>query len=141
MVSGEWPFAELDPSIPADLAQGFAVSLQSALEYESVVQVAIRAGLSNRTIYSLLAGETWPDVVSITKLETTLERLLWPRDAVRRLAILNNAYRDPPRAELEELRQLMDASRELELRWERVFAKVRESADRRDPMPPGGLNS
>jgi hypothetical protein len=44
----------------------------------TISRAAADAGLARSTIYDLLAGTTWPDVVSLAELEAALGARLWP---------------------------------------------------------------
>lgn len=137
VVAGEWPYAELEHSDAAELTQSFAASLQSALVHESVRQVAERADLANRTIYGLLTGDAWPNVSSVTKLEMTLGRLLWPRDTARRLKIVASNSAELLPNQLAEITRLVDAGRELDDRWDKVMQGIQAPAEplARDALP------
>lgn len=62
----------------ARYAQEVAVTLQAALRDRSVAAVAAEAGLARSTIYQVLAGEAWPDMVTLAALEGVLGVRLWP---------------------------------------------------------------
>lgn len=78
--SGVWPDGVLDSDAPpaARYVRAISVRLGEALIEQSVVEVANRAGIARSTIYDLLAGTTWPDVVTLAHLEDVLEVRLWP---------------------------------------------------------------
>lgn len=77
---GEWPGGDLEPGVPvvAHYAQIIAQRLRHALADEKVAEVAQDAGLSRSTIYDVLSGVTWPDIVTIAELERVLGTRLWP---------------------------------------------------------------
>ena len=64
----------------------FARRLAVAVEGRSLRQVAAAAGLRHPTVAALLRGESWPDVVSVVRLEDALEADLWPSRTDRRLS-------------------------------------------------------
>ena len=59
------------------LAAGVALRLHTRIGGESIRSVAKRADLSPQTILNVLNGTTWPDLRTITRLETALEAKLW----------------------------------------------------------------
>lgn len=87
VVSGIWPHAQLEPSVPAAFAQAFARNVFDATRRMSLREIARTAELDPMTVRALLRGERYPDTVSVGKLEAAYRRLLWPSDD-ERLAIL-----------------------------------------------------
>ncbi len=85
ILRGAWPLAELEPSVPANYAQIFARNLSIAIGEFSLREIGRRAGLSGQTIQKLEDGESWPDTVSVAKLEYAFKSLLWPSDQERQL--------------------------------------------------------
>ncbi|KRF45101.1 hypothetical protein ASH01_14355 [Terrabacter sp. Soil811] len=55
-----------------------ARSLDQALEGQVRARVAHDAGIERSTLYDILAGNTWPDMVTLAKLEQCLNVTLWP---------------------------------------------------------------
>lgn len=84
MRSGEWPEAELEPYAPAIHAQTFALHLLRAMNGAGLRETARAADLNPMTIRRIIRGETFPDSVTITKLEMSYRRTLWPSEATRR---------------------------------------------------------
>jgi len=76
------PFSE-DLAAPVRDAAVFAAALSgrldAALEGRSVADVAREADVARSTVYDLRSGTTWPDVVTVFKLEGALGVLLWVR--------------------------------------------------------------
>lgn len=60
-------------------AAEFSRRLAGALSGRSKSAVAEEADLARSTIYDLLSGETWPDLVTIGVLEDVLDAELLPR--------------------------------------------------------------
>lgn len=86
LVDGErWPdgrlLAGLSPSLVRALGIAADVSrrLSAALDGRSISGVARDADVARTTLYDLQRGGTWPDLVSITKLEDVLETSLLGR--------------------------------------------------------------
>lgn len=79
-VDGSWPDGPAVPAAPRALehARLIAIRLGEALEGCSVTDVAEQADLARSTIYDLVGGRTWPDLISLGKLETALDVQLLP---------------------------------------------------------------
>lgn len=79
-VDGDWPQAALaaDAPVAAHYARHIAARLQAELAEGSLSQLARRADVNRSTLQGLLAGRSWPDVVTVAKLEAALGRRLWP---------------------------------------------------------------
>ena len=59
------------------LAAGLARRLKNKIGKESIRYVAKMAGLSPQTLVNILHGETWPDLLTISRLEESLGAKLW----------------------------------------------------------------
>ena len=88
---GSWPDAplvesSLSPAVQAACAAAaeVAVELERALRTVSVAAIARDADVARSTIYDLLSGATWPDIVTLYKLEAALGVELWGRRPKRR---------------------------------------------------------
>lgn len=97
-VPEEWPYGEVDDTIPAQYARIFAQRLGAAIGDRSFRSVSRAAGVSHRTIAHLVRGESWPDLITIAKLEFALGAVLWPGpelllDDLRRLRRESDALR------------------------------------------------
>jgi transcriptional regulator with XRE-family HTH domain len=81
-----WPNGRLLASAPvaAHWAAEISRRLSAALAGRSKSGVAEAAGVARSTLYDVLTGETWPDLVTIAALEEVLELELWPRWGVGR---------------------------------------------------------
>jgi hypothetical protein len=77
---GDWPHGPLLPDSPvaARYAREIARRLLAAVGERSRTEVADRADLSRSALHDLTTGRTWPDVVSLAKLESSLTVRLWP---------------------------------------------------------------
>ncbi|MET9041774.1 multiprotein-bridging factor 1 family protein [Streptomyces sp. NPDC059687] len=64
----------------ARVAQALAVRLQAAIDQKgwSVAQLSRSSGVARFTISKALAGEAWPDLLTIANLERALGVDLWP---------------------------------------------------------------
>lgn len=76
----EGPFLEGEVTGPvvARYAQELARNLYAALEGRSLREAGRAAELDHTTLSAILAGERWPDLVTIAKLEQGLGVRLWP---------------------------------------------------------------
>ncbi len=79
-VVGDWPEGPAVADAPAALehARLISIRLRDALVDRTTAHVAEAAGLARSTIYDYLAGNTWPDLVSLGKLEEVLGVELLP---------------------------------------------------------------
>ena len=65
---------------PARVVQYIALALGAAIEGRgwSLRETAAASRVNRQAIANILAGESWPDVVTIVRLEDTLGVPLWP---------------------------------------------------------------
>lgn len=82
VLEGEWPTATFREDTPGMVghAVAIAVALSVALEGRSKSEVAKEADIERSTLYDILAGKTWPDTVTLAKLEAHLDTRLWPSE-------------------------------------------------------------
>lgn len=80
LAEGEWPEGVFDSDTPEVVAHAVAVAkaLSAALEGRSKTEVCARAGIERSTLYDVLGGKTWADIITLAKLENTLGVVLWP---------------------------------------------------------------
>ena len=82
--AGSWPN---NPLTAPDLAPGIAGACEAAAKIASRLERAVRghnisavardADVARSTIYDIISGESWPDLVSVYKLQTALGVRLW----------------------------------------------------------------
>jgi ribosome-binding protein aMBF1 (putative translation factor) len=72
-----WPERPANDPI-GEVARRFAVNVRSALRGRSLRSVAAAADVDHATISRILAGQVWPDLSTIARLERTLSVTLWP---------------------------------------------------------------
>lgn len=78
-----WPNeASVDPAV--ETARRLAINLRDALGGTSVRTVAAASHLNYTTIYAVLNGTTWPDLMTVARLEAGLDVDLWPRGVAKR---------------------------------------------------------
>lgn len=78
MLSPEWPdHPSTDPA--GEAARRFALNLKAAIGDRAVREVSRAAGLDEGTIRKILRGESWPDLRTIWKLESSLDAQLYFR--------------------------------------------------------------
>lgn len=76
-LTSSWPdVPSTDPA--GEMARRFTLKLQAAMGDRGVRDVARDAGINHSTLISLLAGKTWPDFLTMARLETALHTQLWP---------------------------------------------------------------
>lgn len=78
--SGVWPHGKLAAGAPAAAwyARWICLRLEQVLQGRSQTEVASSANLARSTLNDILSGRTWPDIVSLCKLEAVLKVRLWP---------------------------------------------------------------
>jgi len=73
----DWP--EVPSADPvAEKARQLVLNLRAAIGERSIREVAIMASVDRATIGAVLQGKSWPDIVTLAKLEQELGSL-WPR--------------------------------------------------------------
>jgi DNA-binding phage protein len=75
------------PEVPSadafgEIARQFVLNLRDAMAGRSLRAVAAEAGLGHVTLQRVLAGQAWPDLQTIARLEVGLDAALWPRHPV-----------------------------------------------------------
>jgi hypothetical protein len=72
-----WPSRELeDPT--AEIARRFVLNVRDRIGSSSLRSIDKATGVDHNTLARVLAGETWPDLVTIARLERGLRANLWP---------------------------------------------------------------
>jgi transcriptional regulator with XRE-family HTH domain len=72
----DWPErSSVDPI--AERARQLALNLREAIGQRSVREIASITGVDRATIGAVLQGKSWPDIVTLAKLEHELGSL-WP---------------------------------------------------------------
>lgn len=72
-----WPDAPSDDPV-AEVARLLCLNVRAALEGRSVREFSRVTGVDRTTIGTILAGDAWPDLQTIARLEIALGRPLWP---------------------------------------------------------------
>ena len=97
-VPAHWPHGEVATDhAPARYAQAFAAALQQAIGHRSQRSIARQTGVAHGTIGGVLRGTTWPDLITVSKLEWGLGHALWPgpllfAEQVRGLRVVQADY-------------------------------------------------
>jgi len=73
----DWPEVPCADPV-AEKARQLVLNLRTAIGERSIREVAIMAGVDRATIGAVLQGKSWPDIVTLAKLEHELGPL-WPR--------------------------------------------------------------
>lgn len=78
LVSGVWPDGEVVGPTPARYAAEVGRRLQAAVGGRPLREIAELADLDHTTLWAVLRGDRWPDLVTLAKLEEALDLRLWP---------------------------------------------------------------
>jgi ribosome-binding protein aMBF1 (putative translation factor) len=75
-----WPHAPLPGQPQAQVVQAIARALEREMGRQdlSLRQLGLRSGINRQVITNLLRGDSWPDVVTVSRLEDGLGVSLWP---------------------------------------------------------------
>ena len=77
----DWPNLPSDDPV-AEQARQLVINLREAMGERSIQQVATITGVDRATIGAMLLGRSWPDIVTLAKLENGLGPL-WTIEASR----------------------------------------------------------
>jgi hypothetical protein len=79
-MTGAWPNGRPTPGAPLAVtyAQHISRAIVAAMGEEGPTSVCARADIARSTLHDILTGRSWPDVVTLAKLENVLETRLWP---------------------------------------------------------------
>jgi lambda repressor-like predicted transcriptional regulator len=61
-----------------EVARRFAVNVREVIGEASIRSVATKADIDHNTLRRVLAGDVWPDMIVIAKLERAFKQDLWP---------------------------------------------------------------
>ncbi|MCQ3805297.1 MAG: helix-turn-helix domain-containing protein [Acidimicrobiia bacterium] len=103
----EGPYRKGTPS-EVFLAAGLALRLKKEIEKDSIRYVAKMAKLSPQTLVNILHGKSWPDLLTIARLEESLGRRLWGSEHRKRPEWLPGDLYIPPGLDKASRRKLMD---------------------------------
>jgi ribosome-binding protein aMBF1 (putative translation factor) len=80
IAEGSWPDGTFRADAPDAVAHAvaIAVALAAALEGRNKKEVAEKSEIKRSTLYDIMAGKTWPDTLTLAKLEKYLQTSLWP---------------------------------------------------------------
>lgn len=84
LADGEWPDGAFVEDAPTAVAYAVEIArrLEDNLQGRSKAELARQAGIERTTLYDVLSGRTWPDAVTLAKLEEALKARLWPDQPV-----------------------------------------------------------
>ncbi|MGU3411490.1 helix-turn-helix domain-containing protein [Microbacterium sp. M1A1_1b] len=71
-----WPEVK-SPDPVAEAARVFAATLRAQVGERSTRSVAAAAGIHHVTLLRVLAGDSWPDIATLARLEIALDAKLW----------------------------------------------------------------
>lgn len=73
----DWPQGRaVEPDV--EHVRRIAETLANEVEGRSIRSVAAQAGITHQALADLLAGRTWPEVITIARIERGLGVRLWP---------------------------------------------------------------
>ncbi|HTC68040.1 MAG TPA: helix-turn-helix transcriptional regulator [Acidothermaceae bacterium] len=77
---GEWPggHAAADAPLALRYAQHITRTITVAMADEGPTSVCQRADIARSTLHDILTGRSWPDLVTLAKLEDVFGTRLWP---------------------------------------------------------------
>lgn len=80
LVSGEWPTGRIVGPIAAEYARAIASVLAGTLSERdlSIYEAARQCSVTRETLARAMAGETYPDLLTLARLETGLGVPIWP---------------------------------------------------------------
>jgi hypothetical protein len=61
-----------------EVARRFVINVRDVMGDASIRSVATKADIDHNTLRKVLAGDAWPDMIVIAKLERAYNRNLWP---------------------------------------------------------------
>lgn len=73
----DWPHEPSDDPV-VEVARALAHRVEEAMDGRSAREVGRLSGVDYSTISAILNGTTWPDLVTLAKLEARLMTDLWP---------------------------------------------------------------
>lgn len=76
-LTSSWP-DKISPDVSGEVARQLANNLRRALDGRALRIAKDLTGVDHTTIGDVLAGFTWPDLMTITRLESGLGTALWP---------------------------------------------------------------
>jgi ribosome-binding protein aMBF1 (putative translation factor) len=81
ITAGTWPDGTTAADAPHAIRWAIEISsrLKAALSKTSTTAVAAELGVARSTLYDIVNGTTWPDLVTIADLEVVLDIELLPR--------------------------------------------------------------
>lgn len=80
-----WPDEASDDPV-VEVARCVALNLRDAIGRRSVRAVAATAQVDYTTIYAIINGAVWPDLMTLARLEAGLNSDLWPAGVARAAA-------------------------------------------------------
>lgn len=80
LTDGQFPDGSFSADAPTAVAYAVEIArrLEAGMGTRSKAEVARSAEIERTTLYDMLSGRTWPDAVTLAKLEVALQTRLWP---------------------------------------------------------------
>jgi DNA-binding phage protein len=84
VADGDWPDARFYADTPdvVGYAAEIARRLGAVVRAVNKTELSTSAEIERSTLYDVLAGRTWPDIITLAQLERLLEVRLWPSEGV-----------------------------------------------------------
>jgi transcriptional regulator with XRE-family HTH domain len=77
--AADWPHPSNGAPVEVTVAAAFAANLRQVMNGRSGRDVGRTCNVDFTTVNAILNGSTWPDMVTIARLEAGLDANLWPR--------------------------------------------------------------
>ena len=90
------------------LAAGLARRLKEKMKGESIRYIAKKADLSAQTLVNILHGKTWPDLLTIARLENALGGKLWGNEHRKRPGWTFGGFNTPPGFEVPSVKEIYE---------------------------------
>ena len=78
LAGGEWPHGRVEGPAEVEVVRRLVEALVAAMGDDGLRATARAAGVNHASLRSVLRGESWPDVVTLARLERALDVDLWP---------------------------------------------------------------
>lgn len=75
-VSGDWPLTPVADPVQESVRR-YVFNLRETIGGESIRSAAVRTEVNYSTLRAVLAGEAWPDAITVARTERGLGARLW----------------------------------------------------------------
>ncbi|WP_200809762.1 helix-turn-helix transcriptional regulator [Demequina sp. NBRC 110054] len=84
-LGSNWPEESISDAA-GEVARLLAIALRDTIDGISLRRASNLTGVDHVTIADILRGDSWPDLITIARLEAGLETTLWPCGLAARVA-------------------------------------------------------